>query len=298
LNELFVFNVARHAIKSIIKFASVYPKPGLITPLDNSALDGTDYPCLIDGTMSLFQSFVNFASAGADTESLNPRDSFTILQSSIKIGINDSLRATKGKLSLKGHIFCLGLLAAAAGRLIKQKRILTPGALSLTAAAFANGIIERELWTLEEKRGTKIFTQGERAYIAYGLEGCRGEVEHGYNMTLKALEILRKLDATQGQLSFREKCTHALINIMSENQDTCLTINEGITGLINVQKEAKKVIDSGGILTVEGVDAIFNMDKNLRSKGTSPAGSAVIMSCALFINELVDMKLTRSGYEE
>ena len=298
MNELFVFNTARLAVKSIIKFASVYPKPGLITPLDNSALDGTDYPCLIDGAMSLFQSFVNFASSGADTESLNPQDAFTILKSSIQIGINDSLRATRGKLSMKGHTLCLGLLTAAAGRLIKQKRILTPGALTLTASSFANGLIERELWTLEEKRGTKIFTQGERAYIAYGLEGCRGEVEHGYNMTLKALEILRRLEATQGQLDFREKMTHALIEIMTENQDTCLTINEGITGLINVQRESKEVIKSGGILKSEGIDAIFRMDKNLRSRGAAPGGSAVIMSCALFINELTNMKLTRSGYDE
>ncbi|MBQ7576944.1 MAG: triphosphoribosyl-dephospho-CoA synthase [Synergistaceae bacterium] len=298
MNELFVFNTARLAVKSIIKFASVYPKPGLITPLDNSALDGTDYPTLIDGAMSLFQAFVNFASSGADTESMNPQDSFTILKSSIHIGINDSLRATRGKLSMKGHVLCLGLLTAAAGRLIKQKRILTPGALTLTASSFANGLIARELWTLEEKRGTKIFSQGERAYIAYGLEGCRGEVEHGYNMTLKALEILRRLEATQGQLDFRERVTHALIEIMTENQDTCLTINEGITGLINVQREAKEVIKSGGILTSEGVDAIFRMDKNLRSRGAAPGGSAVIMSSALFISGLANMKLTRSGYDE
>lgn len=298
MNEIHIFNIAKLAVKSIINTASIYPKPGLITPIDNNALDGVDYQCLIDSAMSLFQCFINLASAGSDTELLKPKDAFTILKSPGQIGHNDVLRASRGKLSLKGHILSLGLLSAAAGRLIAQKRILTHGALALTASSFAEGLIERELWLLEEKRGTKIFTDGERVYLSYGIEGCRGEVEHGYAMTLKAVESLRRLKATQGQLNFRERCTQTLIEIISENQDSTIAAHGGITELIKVQNEAKKAVESGGILTSSGVEAIFNMDKNLRSRGVSPMGSAVILSGALFIMELAELKLTRSGYDE
>lgn len=298
MNEIFIFNIAKLAVKSIINIASVYPKPGLITPLDNSALDGTSYPVLIDGTMSLFQCFVNFASTGADTEKLKPEDAFTILKAPGKIGSQDVLRATKGKLSMKGHILCLGLLSAAAGRLISQNRILTPAALALTASSFAQDLTKRELWALQDREDKKILTSGEKAYISYGIEGCRGEAEHGYNMTLKAVEIMRQLNAMHGQLTLREKCTHAIINIMSEIQDSNLAAHGGITELMRIQEKAADIIKIGGMLTAEGIDAIFELDKDLRSKGLAPSGSAVVLAGALFIGELLNLKLTRSGYDE
>lgn len=298
MNEVYIFNTAKLAVKSIILTASVYPKPGLITPIDNNALDGTEFPALIDSAMSLFQCFINLASAGADTETLNPSDTFTILKSPGRIGSNDSLIASRGKLSMKGHILCLGLLCAAAGRLLAQKRILTPGALTLTASAFAQGITARELWPLTESTGGKILTAGERAYITYGLEGCRGEAEHGYIQVMKAVETLRKLEAMYGHLNTREMMTHTLITIMAENQDTNLAANGGIGELMRVQKEAKEVLDAGGMLTPEGVAGVLDMDKRLRSRGAAPNGSGVILSCAVFVRELVRMKLTRSGYDE
>lgn len=298
MNEIYIFNAAKLAVKSMIFIASVYPKPGLITPLDNSALDGADYSCYINGAMSLFQCLVNSASAGGDTEALNPEDAYTILKGSAKIGIDDALRATRGKLSLSGHVFCLGLICAAAGRLIAQKRILTHGALALTASSFVRGITERELWRLDEERGTRIFSPGERAYLSYGIEGCRGEAEHGFTETLKAVNMLRKFEATHGHLTLRERLTHTLISIMTSNQDSCIASHGGIAELMRVQEEAKHVLDSGGMLTREGIDSVFEMDKNLRSRGTAPRGSAVILACALYILELIDMKLTRSGYDE
>ena len=297
MGEIFIFNIAKLAVKAIINTGSVYPKPGLITPIDNSALDGTDFPTLINGAMSLFQCFVNCASVGIDTENLKPEDAFTILKGTAKIGLHDVLTATRGKFKMKGSVFCLGLLSAAAGRLIKQKRILTPAALVLTASSFVRGITENELWKLEDSDRT-LFTPGEKSWLSYGLEGVRGEAEHGFKETLKALEILRTLDSTYSHLTFREKCTHALINIIAGNQDTGIAARGGIAELIRVQTEAKNVISLGGMLSDEGVDAVFAFDNNLRSRGTAPNGSAVILESALFIPELVRLKLTRSGYDE
>ena len=298
MNEVYIFNTAKLAVKSIINVASVYPKPGLITPLDDSALDGTDFPSLLNAAMSLFQCFVNCASAGADTEAMKPEDAYTILVSPGKIGSNDALRSTRGKLAMKGHILCLGLICAGAGRLLAQKRNLTRGALMLTASSFAQGITERELWPLTENTGGKILTSGERAYITYGIEGCRGEAEHGYAQTMRAAETLRKLEATHGHLDLRDRLAHTLIAIMAENQDTNITAHGGIGELLRTQKEAKAVLDVGGMLTPEGINAVFAMDKTMRSRGVSPSGSAVILSCAVLLPELESMRLTRSGYEE
>lgn len=295
LNEIYIFNTAKLAVKSIINVASLYPKPGLITPLDNDALDGTNYSVMLDGIMSLFQCYVNCVSVGADTQSLKGEDAFTILRSSGQIGTNDALRATRGKLSLKGYVFTAGLLCAAAGKLKAQKRILTPPALALTASSYIEGIISRELWTLEDG-SRNIFTDGEKAYISYGLEGIRGEAEHGFRQTLRAADMLRTLEAER--MTFKDKCIHVLLDVMSVNDDTCLASHGGITELMRVKEEAKNALNLGGMMTAEGKEAVFAMDKSLRSRGASPRGSAVVLSCALFILELGNMKMTRSGYEE
>lgn len=298
LNEIFVFNIAKLAVKSIINVGSAYPKPGLITPLDNNALNGTDFETFIDGAMSLFQCFVNCASIGADTESMKPVDVLTMLKSTAKIGVNDSLRATRGKISMKGNVFCLGLLCAAAARLIVQKRFLTPPALALTASSFVNGILERELWNLDYNMEGKILSEGEKVYISYGIEGIRGEAEKGFKLTLKAVESLRKLTATQGQLSLREKLIQTLIAVMAENQDTRIAAHGGIGELMRIQRESQKISDLGCMLTTKGIDKLFEFDKNLRSKCLAPDGSAIILTSALLIRELGNLKLTRSGYDE
>lgn len=298
MNEIYIFNTAKLAVKSIILTASVSPKPGLITPSENRALDGTDFPTKLSAAMSLFQCFINCASAGADTESLKPSDAFTILKSPGKIGSNDSLSASRGKLPMKGHVLCLGLLCAAAGRLIAQKRILTIGALALTASSFAEGLTARELWPLTENSAGKILTPGEKSYVMYGIEGCRGEVEHGFSQTMKAVETLRRLGAMHGHISVRERLAHTLLTVMAENQDTDVSGRMGITELMRVQDEAKTALEAGGMLTLEGVASVTEMDRALRSRGVSPNGSGVILAGAVLLPELAGMRLTRSGYEE
>ena len=67
---------------------------------------------------------------------------------------------------------------------------------------------------------------------------------------------------------------------------------------MRVQEEAKKALEAGGMITPEGTAAVLDMDKAIRSRGFSPSGSEVILACAVFIPELVKMRLTRSGYDE
>ena len=298
MNEIFVFNIAKLAVKSLINVGATYPKPGLITPVDNDALNGNNFETFVDAAMSLFQSLVNCASVGAETEALKPEDVLTILRSSAKVGVNDSFRATRGKISMKGNIFSLGLLCAAAGRLIIQKRFLTPPALALTASSFVSVIVEKELWGISNKNDDKFLTNGEKAYKLYGFEGIRGEAEHGFKETLKAVDELKRLTALNGNFSMREKLVQTLITIMAENQDTNIVAYGGIGELINIQNEAKEILKLGGIANVKGIDKLFELDKYVRSKGFSPSGSAVILSSALFISELENLKLTRSGYNE
>lgn len=241
MNEIYIFNAARLAVKSMMTVI-------ITIPID------ADTQTRIDGAMSLFQSLVNAVSVGVDTEGMKPEDAMTILRSSGEIGTKDALRATSGKYAMKGCMFMLGLMCASAGRLLAQKRILTPPALALTASSFVEGICSRELYTLA--KGT---TAGERAYVAYGFEGIRGEAEHGFRNTLRTLVILRH------------------------------------DGALTALRETAKVLDDTSITDKGGIGEL------MRVQGTGePAGrgSMTVLACAVCIDELCRMRLTRSGYDE
>ena len=300
MTEIYIFNIAKLAVKSIMNVNSLYPKPGLITPLDNSGLDGANFFDINDAAMALFQSLVNSASVGIETENIKPEDSYMILKNSASIGQQDVLRATRGRIKFRGHIFLLGLICAAAGKLIAQKRNLTPGALILTASAYIRGIVEKDLWSLNENEnsGKKFLSPGQKSYITYGIEGCRGEADKGFPNVLEALRLINELEATHGHLELRERLIHVLINIMSTLEDTYITAHNGIAKLLNVQKESAKIIKSGGMLTSQGMEMIFNFDRTLRAEGIYPGGSDLILTTALFLKYLSALKLTRSGYDE
>ncbi|MCR5347667.1 MAG: triphosphoribosyl-dephospho-CoA synthase [Fretibacterium sp.] len=298
MNNIFIFNIARLAVSSVLNAIAIHPRPGLVTPLEKDALDGTEFPVFLDGAMGMFPCLVNCASVGSETEEMNPEDVMTLLRPVGQQGERDILQATRGRLGFRGTLFLTGLLAAAAGRLIAQRRNLTPMALGLTGASFVQGISERELWPLENNSGDEDRTAGERAYILYGIDGCRGEAERRFPLTLRTAGLLQNLEGTHGHLSLRERAAHVLIHIMVWNADTSLAARGGIDELLRVQEAARNTLAAGGMLTPSGREAVNAMDREFRRQGISPRGSTVILSAAFFILALGEMCLTRSGQEE
>lgn len=279
MNSLYVFNIARLAVGSLLKEAAVYPKPGLVTPLDNGSHADMDFQNFIDSAMALLPCFLNCASIGLETLELGAEDVLALLRVTGRQGEWEMLRATGGVNTHKGAIFLLGLLCAAAGRLAAQERESTPRALALTASSFVRGIVGRELadLTLERCR-----TAGERAFVLYGLEGVRGEAERGFPTALRAAGRMRELERN-GTLSFRERAAHVLIHIVSENADCNLVARGGLDAMLNVQAEAKEILQAGGMLTPSGRAGIAEMERRLVSRNLSPGGSADILSAALFL---------------
>ena len=177
-------------------------------------------------------------------------------------------------------------------QLIRQAN--TPMALALTASAFVRGVSERELWPLKEglEDGAEGKTAGERAYILYGMDGCRGEAERGFPLTLRAAKFLRNLEDTHGHLSLRERAVHVLLRVMMEIEDTSLVAREGMEGLLQVQEAARKAVAAGGMLTAP--EAVEAMDRDLRGRGVSSAGSIVVLTAAMFILSLRELPSLRT----
>lgn len=281
---MFVFDVARVAQKSLIYEASAYPKPGLVTPLDNGSHDDMEYKTFIDSALALLPCYINCTSIGRETHALEPTDVFPYLREAGKQGEQEMYGTTNGVNTHKGAIFLLGLLCAAVGRLNAAGVFPDPTGITETAAAFVKGIVDRELRSFEDgqpRLGLSECTAGEIAYILHKVDGARGEAERGYPTALSALERLRKLKSSS--LSFRERLAHVLIGIMADNADSNLIARGGLDALDEVRLAARGALAEGGMETLTGRDLISGMEASLVEKNLSPGGSADILSCALFL---------------
>ena len=122
MSNLRIFDIARLAVRSLLTEAAVYPKPGLVTPLDAGSHADMDFQSFLDSAMALLPCFLNCASIGMETLELGPEDVFGLLRVTGRQGEWEMLRATGGANTHKGAVFLLGLLCAAAGRLATQER--------------------------------------------------------------------------------------------------------------------------------------------------------------------------------
>ena len=130
MNTLHVLKIAQLAVRSLLAEAAVYPKPGLVTPLDNGSCTDRTFQSFIDSAVALLPCFLNCASIGMETLELGPEDVFALLRVTGRQGEQEMLQATGGVGTHRGAIFLFGLLCAAAGRLAAQERELTPKALA------------------------------------------------------------------------------------------------------------------------------------------------------------------------
>lgn len=145
MSMFFIFDAARNAQKSLLYEAAVYPKPGLVTPLGSGAHKDMNYKTFIDSALALLPCLISCASIGLETCSLPPADILPMLRAVGKQGEKEMYGATNGVNAHKGAIFLLGLLFAASARIFALRLSLDPKRVADVAAAFAAGIVRREL---------------------------------------------------------------------------------------------------------------------------------------------------------
>ena len=272
------------AVRALLLEASLAPKPGLVTPYSNGSHKDMHFNTFVDSALALAPCFENCAAVGS-AFALSPPEA--ALPSLKEVGLEGErlmYRATGGVNTHKGAIYLLGFLCAAAGRVARHLSFSglplsrsTPKELTQVAASFVRGVVERELVPLSSSKSA--LTAGERAYIAHGLTGARGEVDGGYPLVLQALSFLRYLPP----LSLKNALTDTFFFIVSKNEDTNLYARGGIEGVRAAQALAGEALRWGGTRTPEGWEKIRLAERIFVEKNLSPGGSADILSSVAFV---------------
>ncbi|MDR1377397.1 MAG: triphosphoribosyl-dephospho-CoA synthase [Synergistaceae bacterium] len=262
------------AVRALLLEASLSPKPGLVTPYDNGSHKDMTFKTFVDSALALAPCFESCAAIGRAFASNPPEEALPLLKEAGLWGERLMYRATGGVNTHKGAIYLLGFLCAAAGQAAPS-----PDGMTRTAASFVRGVVQRELASRGRVK-SETLTAGERAYLAHGFTGARGEVEGGYPLTLSALSFLRGRSAF---MPFNKALTDTFFFIAARNGDTALWSRGGLEGVDTAQKLAEKILLNGGISAAKGQETIHLAQKIFAEKNLSPGGSADILSSAIFL---------------
>lgn len=258
------------AIRALYRELILYPKPGLVSPIDQGAHRDMNVSHFWRSLFALRGYFGTIAEAGA-------RDApFTELQ---KLGLaaeNRMMRATGGVNTHRGAIFSLGLLAAAAGRRAQSGR-------TLDAAAIAGDIALRwgEAIALA---GAGAAGKGARAAQQYGVRDARGEALAGFPSAVGvALPILRQ----RGPADERA-LVQALFAIMADLDDNNILHRGGPLGLEWLRSQARGFLAQGGVDHPEWRARALALHRACVARHLSPGGAADQLAAALFLASLTE----------
>jgi triphosphoribosyl-dephospho-CoA synthase len=247
-----------------------WPKPGLVSHVDNGSHGDMDATTFYRSAAVLRSFFSELVEAGAQGAAM------TALR---KIGLRAEramLEATGGTNTHRGAIFGLGLLCAAAGW-----RKAHPGDSTCSL-----GEIVAHRWGDDILGGPRLTTShGETAHRRYGAGGARQEAADGfpgiYRVGLPALDAARNI--TGDAEAARVQACFALIATV---EDTNLLHRGGIAGLRFAQQATRAFLRRGGVGQMEWRRHAEAIHRAFVARRLSPGGAADLLAMSLFVSAL------------
>ncbi|HWT97410.1 MAG TPA: triphosphoribosyl-dephospho-CoA synthase MdcB [Terriglobales bacterium] len=248
---------------------ATYPKPGLVSHVDNGAHHDMDATLLNRSAETLRPFFTDLAAAGAAGAGMDRLRAIGIAAE------REMLLATGGVNTHRGAIFGLGLLCAAAGF------------RETYAADHTLGALIAQVWGHDILAGPQpLRSHGAEAGRRYGVGGARMEAAQGlpavYDIALPALRAARTIAAGDEEAARVQAC----LQLIAQVADTNMLHRGGSEGLAFAQGEAEAFLAQGGIAAADWRDNAMAIHRAFTARNLSPGGCADLLAMALFVERL------------
>jgi triphosphoribosyl-dephospho-CoA synthase len=268
----FCAGIGHLAVRSLYAELTLYPKPGLVSLVDNGSHDDMTAATFMRSLFALRHYFIFITRAGLEDAS------FSTLK---QLGIDAEKRmmaATNGINTHRGAIFCLGLLCAAVGSCHAQ-------GMKLSAPAIRSMILARWGKALaEHTRPATTDSHGLQASARYAASGAREEAALGLPSVFEvALPVLRQtLAAGRG---WRRARVDALFALMAHISDTNVYHRGGKDGAMTVRRHARDFLALGGTAHPTWEERAEECHRHFVGGRLSPGGAADLLSAACLVHE-------------
>lgn len=263
--------IARHAVRSLYAELALYPKPGLVSLVDNGSHDDMTAATFMRSLFALRHYFAHITRAGMQDAP------FATLK---RLGIEAEarmLRATGGVNTHRGAVFCLGLLCAAIGNCRARGIALAPAAIRSTLLVRWAGALDAHL-----DPGASD-SHGAQAARRHGVSGARQEAALGLPSVFElALPVLRStLAAGRGM---RRARVDALFALMAHISDTNLYHRGGEAGASSVRRHARDFVARGGTASDDWETQALACHHAFVAARLSPGGAADLLAAACLLH--------------
>jgi len=271
--------IGQLAVRSLHMELTLYPKPGLVSPVDSGSHEDMDAHTFMRSLFALRGYFVRMAQAGmagAPFERLRRHG----LEAECRM-----LAATGGVNTHRGAIFSLGLLCAAAGRCHANNARATGDAIRLFLLdAWGEALTAHLQEAATLKTGdTPGLTHGLRAAVEHGAGGARQQAARGFPAVFEvALPRLRQTLARGGTM--REACIDALFALMAQVADTNVLHRGGGQGAALVKRQARRFLAQGGTAHAQWQQTALDCHRIFMRHRLSPGGAADLLAAAWFVH--------------
>lgn len=267
--------IATTALWALLAELAAWPKPGLVSHIDNGSHHDMDAAMLERSAVTLRPFFAELARAGSD------RAEMCSLRA---IGLRAEaamLEATGGVNTHRGTIFGLGLLCAAAG-------LAADAADDIVEAPRVLGGIVTRVWGNDIRRGPiPLYSHGSEALRRYGAGGARAEAATGfpsiYNIGLPALRRGRALASDDPAAAAAVQACFALI---AGVRDTNLLHRGGMDGARYASETASAFLSDGGVGIKNWRTRAAAVHDGFVTRHLSPGGCADLLAMTLFVDAI------------
>jgi len=264
--------IATQAYRALLRELATWPKPGLVSHVDNGSHGDMNASMLRTSAVVLRPYFAELAMAGYTQAGMNGLRAIGLRAEAAM------LSATGGVNTHRGAIFGLGLLCAAAGSVAG---VTADGAV--VAHAHLGAIVARR-WGNDIRRGPiPLFSHGSAVLRQYG---ARGEAEEGfpsvYEIGLPALRLGRVL-APGIPAAPRVQVCFALIAAV---RDSNLLHRGGARGASYAAQAASRFLSQGGVGAPDWRRRAAAVHGDFVVRNLSPGGCADLLAMTLLVDAL------------
>lgn len=255
--------------QALVLEVETWPKPGLVSHIDNGAHSDMDADMLRSSAQALTPWFAELAAAGAAGAEMDRLRRLGIAAET------DMLAATKGVNTHRGAIFGMGLLAAAAG--FRHSYGVDRPLGAIVARRWGCAIIDGPV---------ELHSHGSLVARRHGAGGARAEAAAGmpsvHEVAIPALDEGRKLSRGNEEAAR----VHACMALIAKVEDSNLLYRGEAEGLAFAQAEARRFLASGSIAANGWRGRAQAVHHRFVARRLSPGGCADLLAMALFVQSL------------
>ena len=270
-------HVAACARTSLLAELHTWPKPGLVSHVDQGSHSDMNAATFERSTSAIEPFFAQLTEAGARGAAMSGLRSIGMAAERAMLG------ATDGINTHRGAIFGLGLVCAAAGA---AAGMAWSGQRPQWRAAILGGIVCQRWGRAILCGPIPLHSHGTEALRRFGAGGARAQAAAGFPLVLEvALPVLQLARQAVPQDPQAAR-VQAFFTLLAAVDDTNLLHRGGAEGLRFAQKAARGFLGDGGVGQPNWCDKAAAVHQAFVARRLSPGGCADLLAITLLLDTL------------